>query len=358
MLSAIENRMSSLLTKSEMGNDLMSWSRNVPGFRQLTFPYFTHPELPQPLLTIVGLLLVESHVDQAPILVLQRVEGQSVSVQSVEVLLGICRSAGTQTLQASEVDMASMTHLVVLRVPPFAVVVLRLPLFVLGHGVKAVLLLSLPYLDDRGDELDQKVRDLEQGRVEVIQEVDDQTLDMRTIVILIGHDHEMTISQTVDRGVGLTVFQSKDFLDMGQLDIFGDLIVTGFSHVEQFSSQGENTVVVSTDHSQTGDGESFGRVSFRQDQSASLSVSSSSVVGIFQLDDTGDTAMSAHGITQDYEPKSFISVGLLQDLVLLEFGPAQDIVDDTRFSDCVYQPVAPEPAHRRIERTFLDKVLR
>jgi hypothetical protein len=358
MLSAIENRMSSLLTKSEMGNDLMSWSRNVPGFRQLTFPYFTHPELPQPLLTIISLLLVERHVDQAPILILQRVEGQSVSVQSVEVLLGICRSASTQTLQASEDDMASITHLVVLRVPPFAVIVLRLPLFVLGHGVEAVLLLSLPYLDDRGDELDQKVRNLQQRGVEVIQEVDDQTFDMRTIVILIGHDHEVTVSQTVDRGVGLTVFQPENFLDVGQLDVFCDLIVTGFSHVKQFSTQGENTVVVSTDHSQTGDGESFGGVSFRKNQGTSLSVPSSRVVGIFQLDDTGNTAMSAHSLTQDYQPKSFISVGLLQDLVLLELGPAQDIVDDTRFSDCAYQPVAPEPAHRRIERTFLHKVLR
>lgn len=337
MLSAIENRMSSLLTKSEMGNDLMSWSRNVPGFRQLTFPYFTHPELPQPLLTIIGLLLVERHVDQAPILVLQRVERQSVSVQSVEVLLGICRSAGTQTLRASEHATASPTHLVVLRVPTFAIVVLSLPLFVLRHSVEAVFLLSLPYLDDRGDELDQKVRNLQQRGVEVIQEVDDQTFDMRTIVILIGHDHKVTISQTVDRGVGLTVFQSKDLLDMGQLDVFGDLIVTGFSHVEQFSSQRENTVVVSTNHSQTGDGESFRRVSFRQDQGTSLSVPSSSVVGIFQLDDTGDTAMSAHGITQDYEPKSFISIGLLQDLVLLELGPAQHIVDDTRFCDWAYQ---------------------
>ena len=39
-------------------------------------------------------------------------------------------------------------------------------------------------LDDRGDELDEESRDLEERREEVVEEVDEKTLDVRSILIL------------------------------------------------------------------------------------------------------------------------------------------------------------------------------
>jgi hypothetical protein len=78
------------------------------------------------------------------------------------------------------------THLVVLVVPPLAIVVVLLPLLVLWDGVEGDFLLAFPDLDDGSDELDKEPRDLEKGRVEGVKEVDDQALDVRSIVILIG----------------------------------------------------------------------------------------------------------------------------------------------------------------------------
>lgn len=54
---------------------------------------------------------------------------------------------------------------------------------------------SAAYLDNGGDELQQEALDPEQGRVEVVQEVHDEALDVGTIMVLIGHDHQVPVAQ-------------------------------------------------------------------------------------------------------------------------------------------------------------------
>lgn len=62
------------------------------------------------------------------------------------------------------------------------------PLLVLGQGKERNLLLvlafSLASLDDGSDELLEEALDLKQTGPEVVEEVENQTLDVRTIVIL------------------------------------------------------------------------------------------------------------------------------------------------------------------------------
>ena len=67
----------------------------------------THPELSQPFLSLICLLLAESHVDQSSIIRLDSLESESMLVKIVEIFLGIRRRAGTQTLEISLVS----THL-------------------------------------------------------------------------------------------------------------------------------------------------------------------------------------------------------------------------------------------------------
>lgn len=47
-----------------------------------------------------------------------------------------------------------------------------------------MLLLAFPDLDNGSDKLDQKVGDSQKGGVEVVQEVDKETLNVRSIVVL------------------------------------------------------------------------------------------------------------------------------------------------------------------------------
>ena len=50
-------------------------------------------------------------------------------------------------------------------------------------------------LDDGRDELQQEARHAEQGGVEVVEEVHDEALDVRAVMVLVGHDHEVAVAQ-------------------------------------------------------------------------------------------------------------------------------------------------------------------
>jgi hypothetical protein len=58
------------------------------------------------------------------------------------------------------------------------------PLLELGNGEKVNGFLPMAYSDDGSNELDEEIGELEKRRVEVVKEVDDESLDVRTIVIL------------------------------------------------------------------------------------------------------------------------------------------------------------------------------
>lgn len=50
-----------------------------------------------------------------------------------------------------------------------------------------------PYPDDGCDELHQEAWQLEQGWVEVVEEIHDEALDVGTVVILVSHNHQVTV---------------------------------------------------------------------------------------------------------------------------------------------------------------------
>lgn len=102
-------------------------------------------------------------------------------------------------------------HLVVLGFPLVRVCSVLQPLLVLRDGEEIDLLVSLRDTNNRRDELDQELRDLEKGRIKVVEVVENETLDVRTIMILyalkstanntremgranlIGHNHKLAV---------------------------------------------------------------------------------------------------------------------------------------------------------------------
>ena len=136
----------------------------------------------EPRFTIVDALLAEGHVNQISVAIALPDETLAVMIERREILLRLIRRGGTETL-------------VVLDVPTRRAVLSFLPRFILGHGVEHLGLLALRRFDDGRDELEQKSWDLEQRGEVSVQEVDQQTLDVRTIVILIRHDHQLAVTQ-------------------------------------------------------------------------------------------------------------------------------------------------------------------
>lgn len=68
-------------------------------------------------------------------------------------------------------------------------------------------------LDNGCDELQQESRHLEQTREEVVEKVHDEAFDVGTIMILISHDHEVTVPQLLGIVVQLQqIFSLNDWL--------------------------------------------------------------------------------------------------------------------------------------------------
>lgn len=115
----------------------------------------------------------------------------------------------------------------------------------------------------------------------MIQKVDNQTFNVRAIVILIRHDHQMAVTKTINRCIVGVVLESQDLFDVLDFDVFHDGLMGRVSDIEQFAPQREDTVVVTSNDTQSGYSQSLGGISFGKDERAAFSVAASRIVCIF-----------------------------------------------------------------------------
>ena len=253
----------------------------------------------EPFLALFDVFLAEGHGDGVVVLVAVVAESDAMALHVGKVSLGLLRRRSTQTF-------------VVLDTVRGPVVRFRLPFFEFGQRVEAERRVgAFGRFDDGRDELLEEGQ-TQQRRPVVMEKVDEQTFDVRSVLILIGHDHQSTVAQGFQVGFVLVLFlvlQSENLDQIVDFCVFQDLLVGGFADVEQFTLERENAVLVATDDTQSGDGQRFGRVSFRQDQRAVDRVLGSGVVGVLQFGDALELGV-------------LLARALLVQLVLrLEFGP-------------------------------------
>jgi hypothetical protein len=81
-----------------------------------------------------------------------------------------------------------------------------------------------------------------------MQEVDEESLNMRAIVILISHNHYRAISEShhiFSCHVFLSVLQSHDFDQVLDLIIVIHEFDRDISYIQELSFQGENSIFIS-----------------------------------------------------------------------------------------------------------------
>ena len=128
----------------------------------------------------------------------------------------------------------------------------------------------------------------EQRRPVAVDEVDDEALDVRAVVVLVGHDHQVAVAQRLVRGrirVVLALLQPEDLLELRDLLVRHDGRVVGVAHVEQLAAQREDAIVVATDNGEAGDGEGLGRVTLGDDERALVAILAARLVGVVELGD-------------------------------------------------------------------------
>ena len=84
-----------------------------------------------------------------------------------------------------------------------------------------------------------------------MQEVDDQALDVGAVAILVCHDHHLAVPELFAKAFQRVVHVARQVQDTDQvldLFVFDDLVVFGFSHVEELALERKHTVHVVPNH--------------------------------------------------------------------------------------------------------------
>jgi len=86
-------------------------------------------------------------------------------------------------------------------------------------------------LDDWRDELFEEAVNAKETRPEVMNEVDQKTLDVRTIMVLISHDHYTAISQIPNIFVLFANLKADNLSQILNLRVFRYLLDTRLPHI-------------------------------------------------------------------------------------------------------------------------------
>ena len=138
------------------------------------------------------------------------------------------------------------------------------PFIKFGQRIKGLRLGAFGHLDDGCDEFFNKWKFQQTGPI-VVNEIYQEPLDVGAVLILIGHDHHFAITQAFQIFNGLIFFlvgEAQNFHQLGDLFVFHDLFMCSISNIEQFTPKWINSIVISSNDSETCHGKSFGGISF------------------------------------------------------------------------------------------------
>ncbi len=149
----------------------------------------------QPSLPVVSLLLIKNKIDGLVILLSIVFEFQSVLLQALEILLRLLVGGGSQSF-------------VVFYPPGFEVVDGLAPRSEVLESEEGLHLVAVGGFDNGRHELFEEASMFEEAGPEEVDEIDDKSLYVRAICVLIGHDHQTPITETFDFIVFPTKLQS------------------------------------------------------------------------------------------------------------------------------------------------------
>ena len=114
-------------------------------------------------------------------------------------------------------------------------------------------------------------------------EVDEQAFDVRSIVVLVCHDHYWPITQTLSVVVFLADLQTHNLSKICDLLIIWDLLHVCLSYIQKFSAKRETTIKVSAYYFDACKSQRFSWVTLSQNQSAAFWIFRAGLVCIIKL---------------------------------------------------------------------------
>ena len=90
-----------------------------------------------------------------------------------------------------------------------------------------------------------------------MNEVNQQALDVRTIMVLICHDHDRAIAQVFDAVILFADLDAEDLDEILDLGVLHDLLAWRLANVQELTAQREDAIVVPPHHFNTREGKRF-----------------------------------------------------------------------------------------------------
>mmetsp|Transcript_7476 Transcript_7476/g.15550 ORF Transcript_7476/g.15550 Transcript_7476/m.15550 type:complete len:313 (-) Transcript_7476:1310-2248(-) len=227
-----------------------------------------------PLPALPLLFFVEGEVDPLPVSV-SPLELLEVVVDIFKVLTALLRRRRSQAL-------------IVLDPPTFRAVLKRFfPLLVLPHAPETDLFIAFEHLDQRRHKHADEVRlGPEKFRPEVSDEIDHQPLDVASVGVLVGHDHDPTVPQRPNLLFGrilLGKVQAHDGAQILDLSVGAENLLAGVADVEYLSPQREHAELLPSYDLEAGNSQGLGRVALSQHEGALVPLVGPRPVGVIEL---------------------------------------------------------------------------
>mmetsp|Transcript_14025 Transcript_14025/g.33357 ORF Transcript_14025/g.33357 Transcript_14025/m.33357 type:complete len:278 (+) Transcript_14025:1633-2466(+) len=193
-----------------------------------------------PCLSVICSPLIEGEIDGSVVFNTIIPVSHLVRLKGAKVLLRLLRCARAKTFVVFDLEALSVLGLL-------------LPSLVLRKRVEAGLAAAFPCFDDRREELLEEARQPREGGPPGMDQVDQEPFDVRTVAVLVGHDHDRTVPEPLQLGIVLPVqIEANDLDQVLYLLVGHHLLERGITHVENLAAEWEDAPLVSADDAEPG----------------------------------------------------------------------------------------------------------
>mmetsp|Transcript_31209 Transcript_31209/g.99154 ORF Transcript_31209/g.99154 Transcript_31209/m.99154 type:complete len:874 (+) Transcript_31209:2263-4884(+) len=269
--------------------------------------------LREPLAPLLWPLLVEREVDGLIVVGSFVAKVIEVAVKLTKVLPRLRIRVRSETLVVLDLE-ALLVERRALRLEP---------LLEVGAGEESLALPLMVHFEQGGAKALQEPRALQQLWPDGRKQVNDEAPNMRSVVVLVRHDHDAAVAHALFCGrlVRRVAGERVQPQDLAEVHNFIDFLQAGFAripHILQLSTERKYAEVLAAEDLQAGHREGLCRVAFREDERALVAAPATGIMGVLELLDAGQLlgALALEG------PRR-LSVAAAREFVL-------DVVDDAR----------------------------
>ncbi len=175
---------------------------------------------------------------------------------------------------------------------------------------------------------------------ELVEEVDEETPDVRPILVLIRHDHHGAVAKARETCLLRTAHETQNLLELGDFLRVLHASIRSILDVEELASKWLHSVLLALFLRETGESHRLRGIALRQDERTLLTLNRTRLECIIELRDARDTAL-------------LLAIRLGVILTVLGRLCLEDVIHDGKLTDDLLEEVIGERAGSRTRQNLL-----